>query len=275
MCETSQVSSGWRLRERRGDRTPALGAARVVPPVGAHAEQRLVVRRQPGRPAGAQRGEVEVEQLARVRDHAGLEPRARPGRRTPRRPACLVLVPQPVVAADHQHPHPRGPGRRGQAGSDAVGQPAVAERVDAPRAGVLDQQERPHRRRGAGQRLVASTLARAHGGQRSGTVRSTATTSSSPSRTSRRHSTSRLCASSARQVGGPQLGAGRGPSRARGAASRARRGSGRRAAPRPGSPRSSSTHGWPGRRRSSVVVGRGRGPRGRRAARPRGGARGR
>ena len=65
-----------RRGQRRGDRTPALGAARVVPAVGADAKHRPVVRRQPGRagrrPAPPGRGRARSRRSSST---VGLEPR--------------------------------------------------------------------------------------------------------------------------------------------------------------------------------------------------------
>ena len=52
----------------------------------------------------------------------------------------------------------------------SVGQPGVAQGVDAPRPGVLDQQERAHGRRRAGQRLVAQDARRRAAERRVGRI---------------------------------------------------------------------------------------------------------
>ena len=140
MCETSQVSSGCARGQGGGDRAAALGAAGVVPAVGAHAEQpaRSVAGCQPGAGAGAQPLEVEVEDARRGRARGRSRARAGRGGRTPRRPGRAVAARAGPGAPDQQDADPGGGGAGPQAGAETVRQPGVAQRVDAPRARVLD-----------------------------------------------------------------------------------------------------------------------------------------
>ena len=135
MCETSQVSSGCAPVQRLRDRPAALGAARVVAAVGAHAEDRAVVRRQPARAAGAERAEVEVEDLARRRRRVPDSSRGRDrvgvGRRTPAAPAPSGFELNRRISRTFAR---WARARCFSAGAEPVGQPGVQQRVVAPRA---------------------------------------------------------------------------------------------------------------------------------------------
>ena len=201
----------------------------------------------PERAAGAERLDVEVVDLVQVVEDGGLEPGlgvvgvrredAQPlGRRRP-----------PAGPADQQHPDPWPRPRARQLVAEPVGQPGVAQRVLAPRA----RGARPAGRRAPSRRCRPSARPACGSRRRSGSSRSLRpATSSSPSRTSRRaqHQPALLVQ---RQVAGLQLGAGadlveRRPEPGRHVRDRS---PSRTSTARPGP---SSTHGWPGRRRSRV-----------------------
>ena len=205
------------------------------------------VRREAGRPAGAERGQVEVAHVVDPVEVGGLRPRGRARRRGRRPPAS---VRRPARLPGRRTSSTRTRCRRacclagGRRARRAAGRRAGRRCPTAP--GARASRKAAHRRGRAGE-LVA---ARPAGRRRSGTA-GHRTTSSSPSRTSRRHSTSRLCSSSG-EVARRQLGAVARPSRARAGPAAAPGARGRRAAPGPRRRRRRSTHGCPGRRRRRV-----------------------
>ena len=189
-----------RLRrvERVGDRPSALGAARVVPAVGAHPEDRFGTGTSPvtARHRGPRdRG----RRPSAVGERRGLEPgpaggvrREDPGAvgsRAAGRCRRTRITRTPATRDREQL-------RLGPSGSRAS-----RRAFDAPGAGVLDEQEgaRPSTRCPRGRRAEGW---RGRTGTGPGRARSLAT-SSRPSRTSRRQSTSRLWGSrcSARSAG--------------------------------------------------------------------------
>ena len=223
--------------------------------VGAHAVERA--RRPPprqgpsasGRQLPAAHGvEVEREQLGGVLEgRAQQQATGREAEHGLVRRAAVGLV----VPPGHQHlDAARWPPRCCLTSS---GSRLSRGRADAPRAVVLDEQEGAHVGGRAGDVVARAPPRRPSSGSRRGrSVRGAQrTTSSSPSRTRRRHSTRLDCGSSG-EVGGGELAAARAPARRqsviragtvtrRSPSSRCRR-----------SPSGCSTHGLPGRRRSRV-----------------------
>ena len=143
--------------------------------------------------------------------------------------------------------------RRGgaQAAFTAGGQPAVAQRVDAPRAGVLDEQERADRGGRAGDRLAAVEAGRRAAEGHAAPDRLTGRPRAAPPGPAGGPAPG-CSARRAAEVGGRQRRRGRGP-RPAPAASRAGTSSERSpSSTRSRSPWSVSTQGRPGRRRSGV-----------------------
>ena len=259
MCETSQVSSGCAAAERRP--RPAGRARRSTRRAGRGCTRRSSgsgrCGRQPERPArraaprgrGRGRSREVGERPVSSRGRSGWAYAAKT-----RTPACRRGRGR-LGPPDQQDLGRRSRPRRSRSAAPRPSGSRASRSASSPHGpGVLDQQEGADGRRRAGHRLVAQQRSRRRSGSRAASGGgSPRTTSSSPSRTRRRHSTSRLCASRCGRSRGRELGAGRGPPRARAGSGRARPGSGRRAAPRAGRRRSSSTQGWPGRRRSRVV----------------------
>ena len=230
MCETSQVSSGCAAASAAATGRPRSAQHASCRPWVHTAKSGSSCRLQPGRPAGAQRGQVEVEDVLGSVEDGGLEPTAPRGRRARRRPGARSRARRPVPP-DRAGAGPGArPARRRQRRCSTVGgEPAVA-------AGRRRPTGRGSRR--AGRRAPSTRCRRARPPRRppSAAQRNrgvlTPTTSSRPSRTRRRQSTSRLSASRSvgevrrrQRGGGPDL-LERGPQ-----PGRARRGAGRRAAP--------------------------------------------
>ena len=197
MCETSQVSPGAPRPAPAATGRPRSAQQVSWRPCVQTAKTGSGCGVSPGDRPAPERLDVEVVHLVDVVEHGGLQPRLG------------------VVGVRREDPQPapggsRRPGRRmsstrtrgrrgpgGQLVAEPVGQPGVAQGVLAPGPGVLQQQERADRRGGAGDRLVPRQARR----RRSGSARHRPRTSSSPSRTSLRHSTSLLCSSSGRSAG--------------------------------------------------------------------------
>ena len=146
---------GERLGQPGRDRPAALGAAGVVPAVGADGEHRLGVRGQPERPARGQRREVEVVDAVQVVEDGGLEPRLGVVGVRREHPDPGMGAQRLVGPPDQQHLRAGGRGPLAQLGADARGHPRVPQRVLTPGPGVLDEQEGAHRRRRPGHRLGA------------------------------------------------------------------------------------------------------------------------
>ena len=249
-----------RLRERRATGRPALGAAGVVPAVGAHAEQRVVDGRsaRPTRrcPATA-RSRSRSSRGSRGR--AGLEPRRATGRRTPRRRRipCWCRSRSGRRISSTRTPRGRRPPR--QAGPRPSGS-RLSRSASTPQGPAFSTSRNARTvdavpASGSSRSTLAPRAAEARRGP-SGGHRDDL---EQPSRTRRRHSTSRLCGSRcAARSAGRSSAAGPDVVERGAQPGRARRGNGHRAAPRPARRASSSTHGWPGRRRSSVVSARSR-----------------
>ena len=157
--------AGWRRTGRRRCARPprcARGVTRPAPrAVGrpSSAQQAScrpwVHTQKTGSSAGVRPGDSPRPRASRSRssstsgagERAGLQPRLVRRRRRPRTRGCRAPGRAPRVPADQQRAHP-GRGRAGpQALLDLVGQPRVAQRVGAPGAGVLDEQEGPDRAR--------------------------------------------------------------------------------------------------------------------------------
>ena len=224
MWETSQVSSGYAADERRGDRPALLGAAGVVLAVGAHAEEHLVGRHQPGRPARAQGVEVEVEQVLGPVEHGGLQPalvEAGAGGVHPEAGARSPAVVPPDQQRPHLGPAPRPPAAR----PSPTGGSRLSRTASTPHGpGFSTSRNDAHGGGRAGDRVAA-----VEAGRRAAEGHPVDRTSSRPSRTRRRAST-RLLWSSRPRSAGVERGAVADDVDRAGDATRARRGDGRRSA---------------------------------------------
>src|SRR4029450_5609985 len=127
------------LGQRADERSSALGAAWVVPPVRAHEEQRLPRVLQPTVPISSQVPNVEVEDAAKIGQHSP----ARHG-------LCRIRVhhehpgalygPEASEPPDEEDPHATGTAAMPQLAFQVRRQPSVTQRLDPPRSGRLYQQ---------------------------------------------------------------------------------------------------------------------------------------
>ena len=178
-------------RARRSTRRGARGCRPRGPgPVGLEAGGRTL----------AEGREVEVGHVVDPVEHRAREPRVRPC--GPRGEDAGALRPAGSTAGppDEEDPHSGAAARVGEPGAEAVREPGVAQGVGAPRAGVLDEEEAAHGRGRAGE--VVGALQAVGGAPEAGHR----TTSSRPSRTSRRLSTRALAGSSGRSPGVARCG---------------------------------------------------------------------
>ncbi len=150
------------------------GAAAVAAAVGAHQGDRAadVGGSEAAVLACAQRGEVQGEQLRRVRHRGPADPAPAGGRDGVRHdhlvPGGRQAVRVPAGAADQRDPDAGAAGRGVQRAADLRVQVALAECLGTPRAGLFDQQPGGGGRGGGGQRLRQFTRQRrtgAHGGK--------------------------------------------------------------------------------------------------------------
>ena len=117
-------------------------------------EERTLDRHQSGRASSPQRGHVEAEQVCGLVEQRGLHPGEVATDVGGVHPETGAWRP-PVVAPDEQRAH-LGAERGGlQALFHRRREAAVAKCLDAPRAGVLDEEIRPDRRGGAREALAA------------------------------------------------------------------------------------------------------------------------
>ena len=146
MWETSQVSSGYAAESVAAIGRPCSAQQASCLPWVQTSSERLVGRHQAGRAAGAERLEVEAEQVLGAVEDGGLQPahvdaRVEPGPGGVHAEAAARCA--PVEAPDEQGSHPCA-GRGGaETLLDRGREPAVADGVHAPGPGVLDQQEGP------------------------------------------------------------------------------------------------------------------------------------
>ena len=213
-CAANRSPPMWRdlpglVGERRGqagrDRPAALGAAGVVPAVRADGEHRVGVRGQPERPARAPapRGRGRARSWMSSRTVVSSHGLGVVGVRR-EHPDSRVRARRLAGPPDQQHLRARVAAARSRSSAPMpVGHPRVAQRVLAPGPGVLERAgrsapstpSRPSTRRAP--RLASAQRKLTRPSQ----CASSGTTLSSPSRTSRRASTSRLCSSSGRSRG--------------------------------------------------------------------------
>ena len=254
MCETSQVCVGVRLGQRRP--RPGGRARRSTRRAGRGCRRRSTGSScgvSPGDRPARQRLEVEV-----VDARAGRRGRSVSShglgvvRRTPRRPGRPSRVRGAGWAAGSAAPWRGARGRAlAQLGAEPVGQPRVAQRVVAPRA----RRARASRKVRTVEAVpaIGSSRSRARGGAAEAHADHGAS-SRRPRAAPRGPAAGTAPAGSARRAAGRAGGARRG-ARTSSSAGRIQAGTSSVRSPSSTSsrsPRSSSTHGWPGRRRSRV-----------------------
>ena len=254
MCETSQVCSGCAAssaaatgRPRSAQQAsclPWVQTQNSEPSVGARPMDRPRPRAARSRSSTSWTS-VNAAGLQPRRDRVGVRREDPDARRSPERSGRRISRTRtPAACADSE-----------QVVAEPVGQPGVAERVGAPRrrcarrAGTRARSTRCRRaaRRAAGWRRRSGSRRRDRAGSRHDLQQALA------DQPPAQHQPALLVEVSARSAGrssgrAPDLVEGRlaasaGTSRARSPSSTSSR-----------SPRRSSTHGWPGRRRSGVVV---------------------